>query len=219
MVILGYITTFAWVFLVMGLAQGAKRLLSVSAETSRKIVHVLVSFAWIPMYFCFGSSWHLIVPPLCFVVINYISVRKNVFSMMERDGGENRSYGTVYYALSMAVMAAASALDARFLLPYGIGMFCMSFGDGLAPLVGGIAKGNIKLLGGKKTVFGSASVCVLSLLVVIVMSASFSMELAWYECVLIALLAMVMELLGSNGFDNLTLPLGTSLLSYIFITL
>ena len=54
---LGYILTFGWVFLVLGLTLVLKRRTGADDELTRKIVHVGVAFAWVPMYFCFGASW------------------------------------------------------------------------------------------------------------------------------------------------------------------
>jgi len=219
MVVLGYAITFLWVFAVMGVAQVAKSLFKASSEASRKIIHVLVAFAWIPMYICFGSSWHLVVPPLCFVVINYISLKKNVFSMMERSDEAKQSYGTVFYAVSMVIMAAFSVFKPDFLPCYGIGMFCLAFGDGLAPLVGSIKKGNTSFFGGKRTAFGSAAVFILSLVVVIAMTAILDLPLKWYACILIAVCSALMEVVGMQGFDNLTLPLGTSAVAFLFLNM
>ena len=217
-IFLGYVLTFAWVFAVMGFAQAARKCFNAKEETSRKIVHVLVSFAFLPMYFCFGATWHLLVPPLCFVVLNYISIKKSIFSMMEREG-EGRSYGTVVYAFSMLVMALFSVICPAFLRAYGVGLFCMSFGDGLAPIVGGIKKGNFSIFGGQRTAFGSLTVFVMSFVVAFSMSAAFGMELRVCECLLIAALAAVMELVGTQGLDNATLPLGVSCLTFVFMTI
>lgn len=219
MVAIGYIITFLWVFAVMGIAQAAKGLCKAPGEASRKIVHVLVAFAWIPMYICFGSSWHLLVPPLCFVVLNYISLKRNVFSMMERENADKKSYGTVFYAVSMTIMAAFSVYRPDFLPCYGIGLFCLAFGDGFAPLMGSIKRGNSSFMGGSRTIFGSVTVFVLSLVVAIAMTAIFDLPLKWYACVLVALCGAVMEIAGTGGYDNLTLPLGTSAVAFLFLSM
>jgi len=217
-IFLGYALTFAWVFAVMGISHAAKKFCRIGEEGSRKIVHVLVSFAFFPMYFCFGASWHLLVPPLCFVVLNYISVKKSVFSMMERSG-ERQSYGTVIYALSMLVMAAFSVLCPAFLLPYGVGLFCMSFGDGLAPIFGSVKRMNFSIFGGQRTALGSLTVFVMSFVVTFSMSAVFSMGLRAYECALVAAFSALMELVGTRGLDNATLPLGVSCLTFVLMTM
>lgn len=214
-ILFGYILTYCWVFLVLGATQVVKARTHAGDEVSRKIVHIAVAFAWLPMYFCFGASWHLVVPPLTFVVLNYLSARKNIFSAMERSDAEKQSYGTVWYAVSMSLMAAVSAAYEAALPAYGVGLFCMALGDGFAPMLGGIKKGNRTLLRGR-TLYGSIGVFVISLAVAAVMTAAFAMPLAPWELLLIALGAAALELVSASGLDNISLPLGVFALTLIF---
>ena len=213
---LGYILTFGWVFLMLGLTLVLKKATHAGDEVSRKIIHVSVAFAWIPMYFCFGASWHLIVPPAVFIVLNYISYKKNLFSAMERSDESKQSPGTVYYAVSMTFMAAVSVCYAPCLVRYGIALFCMALGDGFAPVFGSIKKGNRRLIG-SRTLYGSLSVFVVCFLVVYIMSTIFSLPLALWKMLLIALDGALMEVCGVNGLDNLTLPIGVFALLNLFL--
>ncbi|MDD3164556.1 MAG: hypothetical protein PHS97_01710 [Oscillospiraceae bacterium] len=161
------------------------------------------------------------IPPIAFIFMNYASYKLNIFASMERsaDSKDKASLGTVYYAVSMTVMAALSLLDARYLLCYGMGMFCMAFGDGLAPCFGSIKKGNHPLMHGKRSVYGSCSVLVVTAIVILTMTLLYSMPLKWFEILILALAAALLELIGIDGHDNLTLPIGTSALAYLFVVL
>ena len=64
----------------------------------------------------------------------FVAYKKKLLSMISSDG--NNAPGTVYYALSMSVMAIASLVDSRFMIPFGVAVFVTSFGDGFAGLVG-----------------------------------------------------------------------------------
>lgn len=214
-IILGYILTFGWIFLMLALTRALKRTKHADDELSRKIVHISVAFTWIAMYFCFGSSFHLVIPPAVMVVLNALSYRYGLFSGMERSDKEKQSPGTVYYALSMTVMALWCRIMPEALPCYGMGLFCMALGDGLAPFFGTIQKGNRRLFG-KRSLYGSLSVFVICLLVIIVMVSIFALPIGFGEMLLIALGAVVCELVGVHGFDNLTLPLGVFLLSFAF---
>jgi len=213
---LGYILTFGWVFLMLGLTLILKKASNADDEVSRKIIHISVAFAWIPMILCFGGTWHRVVPPAAFIVLNYLSYKKNLFAAMERTDESKKSLGTVYYAVSMTIMAAASVLRPEWTVPYGIGLFCMALGDGLAPIFGSIEKGNRKLFG-SRTLYGSISVLVVCFLVLVGMSAIFSLEMNLGIMALIAAAATVLEMIGLRGFDNLTLPLGVFLLSGLLL--
>ena len=212
---LGYILTFGWVFLVLGLTAVLKKKRSLGDEASRKIVHIAVAFAWIPMVLCFGTSWHAVVPPAVFIVLNAVSYRRGTFGAMERADAERRSLGTVYYAVSMAVMAAWTAFLPECMPAYGTGLFCMALGDGLAPLAGAVRKGNRRLFGGR-TLYGSVTVFLVSLAVTAVMAAIFALPLAFWQMLAVAAAAVALELIGVRGYDNLTLPLGVFLLTFFF---
>ncbi len=216
MIALGYILTFGWVFLVLGLTLALKKKTGADDEVSRKIVHVCVAFAYIPMYFCFGSTWHLLVPPAVFIVLNAVSYRRGLFAAMERTDESKKSLGTVYYAVSMTVMAALCLAAPRCLPCYAMGLFCMALGDGFAPIFGAIRRGNRRLFG-ERTLYGTISVFVICLIVAALISAIFRMGLPAWAIALIALAAAALELIGSRGLDNLTLPLGVFLLSTLLM--
>ena len=212
MIALGYILTFGWVFLVLGLTLVLKKRRGLSDEVSRKIVHVAVAFAYIPMYFCFGSSVHLLIPTAVFIVLNAVSYRMGLFAAMERTDESKKSLGTVYYAVSMTVMAALCHLSPRCLPCYAMGLFCMALGDGFAPIFGAMKKGN-RVLVGQRTLYGSISVFVICLVVTAAVNALFGMGLPWWTMPLMALIGAALELVSPRGLDNLTLPLGIFLLS------
>ena len=215
-ILLGYLLTFGWVFLMLGLTMVLKKATNADDEVSRKIIHVSVAFAWIPMYFCFGSTWHLPVPTAVFILLNYVSYKKNLFSAMERTDESKKSLGTVYYAVSMTLMAICSVLRPACIVPYGAASFCMALGDGFAPIFGRIEKGNRTLLG-SRTLYGSLSVLVICFLVLLIMSTIFSLHLSLLQLLLTALAATLLELVGVRGLDNLTLPLGVFLLLNLFL--
>ena len=216
MILLGYILTFGWVFLILGLTLVLKKKTGADDEVSRKIVHISVAFAWIPMYCCFGATWHLVVPPAVFIVLNAVSYRRGLFAAMERTDESKKSLGTVYYAVSMTVMAALCLVSPRCLPCYAMGLFCMALGDGFAPIFGAIRKGNRRLLG-QRTLYGTVSVFAVCLVVAVVISALFHMGLPFWAALLIALAGAALELVSPRGLDNLTLPLGVFLLSTLLM--
>lgn len=215
MIVLGYILTFGWVFAVLGLTQLIKRKTRSSDELSRKIVHISVAFAWIPMYLCFGYTRHLAVAPAVFIVLNAVSYHRNLFSAMERSDESKKSLGTVYYALSMTVMSIWCLVWGQGLPAYGCGLFCMALGDGLAPWFGALQPGNKRLFA-SRTLYGSLCIFVVSLAVLAAFSAIFALQLGLGQILLTAAAAVVLELVGVKGFDNLTLPLGVFLLVFLF---
>ena len=132
-----------------------------------------------PKSFCFGSTWHLLVPPAVFIVLNTVSYRRGLFAAMERTDESKKSLGTVYYAVSMTVMAALCLAAPRCLPCYAMGLFCMALGDGFAPIFGAVKRGNRRIFK-QRTLYGSLSVLVLCLLVVVVVNALFGMGLPFW---------------------------------------
>ena len=216
MIVLGYVFTFGWVFLILAATLVLKKKTGADDEVSRKIVHVAVAFAYIPMYVFLRGTWHFVVPTAVFIVLNAVSYRKNLFSAMERTDESRRSLGTVYYAVSMTVMGALCVRVPRCLPCYAMGLFCMALGDGFAPIFGAMKKGNRRLVG-ERTLYGTASVFVICLIVACVISAIFRMGLPFWGALCVALAAAALELVGSRGLDNLTLPLGVFLLSTLLM--
>lgn len=217
MILWGYILTFGWVFFIMAVTTVLKKAVGLTDEQSRKLIHITVAFAWIPMRLCFGATWHLLVPAVFFAVFNYLSYKFDILSAMERQDDEKKSPGTVYYAVSMAIMSLLCLRDESFLAPYGIGMFCMALGDGLAPIVGGIEKGNVRFLHGKRSLYGTLTVFVVCFAVVAVMAQVFGLPYGFGKMLLVALGATALEFVGLKGIDNLTLPVGVCLLAWVLL--
>ena len=217
-IVLGYALTYIYIFGVLLLTNILKKKKNYSDETSRKIVHVLVTFNWIIMIYFFSDTWHLIIPPVTFLILNYISYKKDIFKVMELNDKKNNSLGTVYYPISTIILSVLTVIDSRFIAPYGIGMFCMGLGDGLAPYFGHKFKSHVfRIFGHEKTLYGSLTVFIFSILASIIFTLYFNLPLTIIEIIVISFIGSVLELIGVKGLDNLFLPLGTAILSYLFI--
>jgi phytol kinase len=152
-----------------------------------------------------------------FVFINYISYRKNVFKAMERDGS-SRDLGTVYYAISLLILAFVSF---AYKVPYlgGIGILVMGYGDGFAALIGTkFGKHSFKKYGLSKSLEGSITVFVFALLISGIFFGIYSSNLWVIKSLVIAVSATIIELISPNGFDNLSLPLLVSLISWALVS-
>ena len=76
-------------------------------EASRKYIHIMLSNWWIIAMVFFDNMFWAAATPLLFVIVNYLSYKKGIIKVMERDDkDENKeSLGTVYYALSLFILA------------------------------------------------------------------------------------------------------------------
>ena len=145
------------------------------------------------------------------VLINYTY---KIFPTIE--DVERKSYGTFFYCLSLFVLI--------FLFwnkdPYALiaGFFIMTFGDGLAGLLGkSFNSKNWTFFKQKKSLFGTIAMFLTSLIVVcsIGYTQKNSFNLNYFT---IAFFATLLEQFSVLGIDNLIVPISSALLFNFFIT-
>ncbi len=189
-------------------------------EASRKYIHIMLSNWWvIAMIFFDNMLWASLVPGL-FVIINYLSYKKGIIKVMERDAGDDNkeSLGTVYYALSLFILALITFGPVDNSAIGLCGILVMGYGDGLAAVIGQAMKSKkYKIAGNTKSVAGSAAM----LIVTFIIMASFFVynvtDYAVIKSILVAALMTIIEAISIKGTDNLTVPLATSLLALILV--
>lgn len=184
-------------------------------EASRKYIHIMLSNWWIiAMIFFDNMIWAAFVPAL-FVVINYVSYKKGIIKVMEReDNDENKeSLGTVYYALSLFILALITfgPLDNPAIGLCGI--FVMGYGDGLAAVIGQAIKSKEFIIkGNKKSLAGSAAMLIVTIIIIGSFLTYSNADYVAIKTILVAALMTIIEAVSIKGTDNLTVPLITSLL-------
>lgn len=205
MIIKGYILTYLYIFFIIGLSSLIYK--DGKGSITRKIVHIGVSFYFVIAYIFFKNTIHIIVPPLTFILLNYISYKKEIVKSVEEDN----SPGTIYYAISVFILALITYFKPEFYPYFGIGIFVMGLGDGLAPIMSNLIKS--RTIYKYKTLTGSLTVFVVSLIIGIVFNYIFDLNFQIYKIILIGIISVLLELVGRRGLDNLTLPLGVALIS------
>ena len=214
MVIWGYIGSLAYGIVCLLISLLAYRL-GMPKRYTRKIVHILVGFEWVILYHLMGVGIHFVAVALIFTAMLFVSYKKSLMPMISSDN--DNAPGTVYYAVAMSVMSLITLFVPDMMFPFGIGVFCTSFGDGFAGVVGqSIKKYNPKVFR-NKTLYGALANFLFSFATCLVFKNVFEMGLSVWQCVLIAFLGMLLELLGVYGLDNIFVTLGTSFLAYSFI--
>lgn len=213
---LGIIVSFIYVFAVIFLAGFLERF---GKEASRKTIHILVANWWlIAMIFFKTSLWAAFVPA-CFVLLNTLSYRFNLFSAMER--GEGRGdLGTVYYAISLLILALFSFSAYGNPIIGGLGILMMGYGDGLAAVVGKkYPLGPYQLGDNKKSLSGSLTMFVASFLVGFLFLTVTGQSQALVPALVLSTIATALEAITPWGLDNLTVPLLSSAAYYWLFTI
>lgn len=204
MIIKGYIFTY----LYLGLILICTNILSKKIDKiiTRKITHILVTFTFLIMYHYFKFNIHMIIPPITFIILNYISYKKNIFKGIEN----KESLGTIYYPISVLIMAILTYFNNNLIAAYAIGLFIMGIGDGLAPLTS--KKFKSRVLFNNKTLVGTITVFISSLIILFIFNSYFMLDMSLIKLLIIGVNAMIIELISTKGYDNLFLPLGVFLI-------
>lgn len=200
--------TFVFVIIVIATLLRNKRLLS--AEGSRKFIHIGLANWWILAMFLFRSNIAAAIGPFTFVILNYLSYKKRWFSAMEREGGKE-DLGTVYYAVSLLILSLISFSPVSSPEFGAFGILIMGYGDGMAAVVGKrFGKRKFNICGSEKSLEGSFTMFVFSFLTSFVLLSFFTSPGIFFYSLFIASVATILEAITPHGFDNLTVPIGTS---------
>ena len=213
---IGIAVSFAFVFAVIGAATALARIGVLQGEGSRKFIHIGVANWWLLAMWAFDSPLWAAIVPAAFVAINYASYRFAIFSAMERRGGRE-DLGTVWYAVSLLVLAVWT-----FWKPFepwigAVGILTMGYGDGFAAVLGKRA-GRMRYPGSRKSLEGSAVLFAAALAVTWLVLGFSGIPRAFPIALAVAAAAVVIELATPMGFDNLTVPLLTAPLAWLLAT-
>lgn len=215
--VLGIIVSILFIGLIMFSARVFEK---AGKEASRKFIHIMLSNWWIIAMVFFDNVFFACLMPALFIGINYASYKMNIIKVMEREEGEENkeSLGTVYYAVSLFIMALVTFGPLKNPLIGLCGIAVMGYGDGLAAVIGQSVKSpKYQIRGNTKSLAGSTAMFVVTL---IVMAGFFTYNMSSYvaiKSILIAILMTVIEAVSIKGTDNLTVPLLTSLLAFFMI--
>ncbi len=209
--IVGLIVSILYIGLVL---LTSKLLDKKSKEASRKYIHIMLSNWWIIVMIFFDSIIYASIMPAIFIVINTFSYKFKLIKSMERE--ENDGFGTIYYAITLFILAIFTMYIKNPIIGLS-GIFAMGYGDGFAAIIGQKIKSKeYKIFGCTKTVAGSLTMLIISLIILIPIFGYLQIDLFLIKALLIAILATVLEFVSVKGLDNITVPLIVSLFTYIF---
>lgn len=173
---------------------------------------------WFIFLFFFDNVFFASFVPATFVIINYISYKKDLIKVMERSEGEKDGLGTVYYAVSLLVLSIATYVFHLSPMVGLCGILIMGYGDGLAGVIGRKIKSKeYHIGGGKKTIAGSITMFCISLAISAMLFFLVGTPIWYGKAILLAALITMVEAAGVKGTDNLTVPLLAALLFGLMI--
>lgn len=210
---IGIGVSFAFVFVIIGTSTVLSKLGVLKEEGSRKFIHIGVANWWLIAMWAFSSPIWAAIVPAAFVGINYASYRFGLFSAMERKGGKE-DLGTVWYAVSLLVLALWT-----FTAPFqpwigAVGILAMGYGDGFAAVVGK-RFATSRYPGSKKSLLGTGVLFAFVFATTALVTGFTGIPQFLLLSVAVAAAAAAIELVTPMGLDNLTLPLLTAPLAWL----
>ncbi len=204
----------AWLGLVGGVAEGLRQNTNIDTEITRKIVHIGAGHVILLAWWLQTPTWMGLAASVAFSGVALFSYRYPILPGI--NGVGRQSLGTFFYAISIGVLTA-------FFWPTwqpqyaALGILVMTWGDGLAALVGqNFGRHPYKILGNKKSWEGSLTMALASFVVAVGVLGAAS-GLSWPVAgiaLAVAISATLLETLSFYGVDNLTVPLGSALFAY-----
>ncbi len=210
----GIIYSFVFVFAVIIVATVLQIAFKLSKDFSRKIIHVAVG-NWIYFALFYFNKWYFaIIGPVSFIFLNFLSYKYNIFKAMEL---EEKNPGTVYYAVSLTICTLFTfSKTPPLVLPF-LGIMAMTWGDGLAAVVG--KKFPIRQLWHGKSLGGSLAFFIFTLGAALVYLKIFGNTFALSSIVFYSLgtavFGFILELYSPKNSDNLTVPIILGLIGFL----
>jgi phytol kinase len=184
------------------------------SELVRKVVHIgtgqIILLAWwmqIP-------AWVGIAAAVFFSGVTVLSYWLPLLPRINNVG--RKSWGTCFYAMSIGILVA-------WFWPLGLpqygalGILVMSWGDGLAGLIGRQwGRRRYQAWGGQKSWEGTAVMAIVSAIVTIavLLPMAENPSQIWLCAAIVGIAAAGLESFSKLGVDNLTVPIGSAAIAY-----
>jgi phytol kinase len=205
----------AWLGAVGLTAEWLYRNQLASPEVVRKVVHIGVGNVILLAWWLQTPAWLGISASIVFSAIAFLSYQFPILPSI--NGVGRKSLGTFFYAVSIGVLVSVfwTIEQPHYAV---LGVLVMTWGDGLAALIGQrFGKYPYTLWGVQKSWEGSLTMAIVSFIVSssILVSVYGNIWQSWLISAIVALLAAGLEAFSKFGIDNLTVPLGSAMTAFL----
>jgi len=186
----------------------SEKILDKYPEGSRKFLHIMtgnIAFL-LPVFVTKEVMAFLAAGPFIlftFLMSPYTPIKK----IRGKTSAAGHGMGLVYYSITWTILAY---LFFDNMVVIAIGILSMSYGDGLASIIGiKFGKKKYKVLGDEKSYVGSFSMFIFTFVTMIITLFYYSINVTFYVILVllfIAFIASIVEGLTPKGLDNLTVP-------------
>jgi len=198
--IIGLILVYGYIALLLIISE---KVLNKYPTFSRKFLHIMVGNVLFILPLFTSQFVIAFITAAPFIILTFLMSPYSPIKLHDRISSSGHGLGLVYYAISWTVLAFFF-FDQPWIIAVGIAT--MSYGDGMAALIGErYGKHKYKIFGDKKSFEGSIAMF-------LVLIATLGVVLAYYHVTivsifiipLVALVATVFEGITPKGLDNIT---------------
>lgn len=203
----------AWLAAVGGLSEVLRRS-GYGPEITRKVVHIGAGHVILIAWWLSVPAWSGIAASVVFSLVALLSYRFPILPGINSVG--RKSLGTFFYALSIGLLISWFWPIAQPQYA-AIGILTMTWGDGLAALVGQrFGAHSYQIWGEKKSLEGSLTMLVVSYVVCagILLWVQGPVTATWVIAGVAAIMATALESASKYGVDNLSVPMGTAAMCF-----
>ena len=203
-----------WVGGVTLTAELLHRFTDTDSEKIRKVVHIGTGQVILLAWWLQIPAWVGITASILAGVVTLLSYKFPILPGINSVG--RKSLGTFFYSVSIGILIG-------WFWPLGkpyfaaLGILVMTWGDGLAALVGQrFGKHPYEIFGSKKSWEGSLTMALFSYVVSssILLAVQGNIWPSWVIPIAIALVATALEAFSKLGIDNLTVPIASAALAF-----
>jgi len=210
------LAVFAYLAILVIVADVLSRFILDDPELTRKVVHIgsgnVILLAW-----WFNISAEVIVSAaIIAAAIAILSYLVPILPSIESVG--RKSFGTLFYAISIGVLTACFWRNTPQYTV--IGILVMAWGDGMAAIIGQrFGKHIYQIRGTRKSWEGSLAMTTAAFIVtqLILWSLLGNSWQTWAISFIVAIIATALEAFSILGIDNLTVPLGSGFIVFLFV--
>jgi phytol kinase len=205
----------AWLAIVGFAAEWLHRSPLANPEVVRKVVHIGVGNVILLAWWMQTPVWLGVGASVIFSTIAFLSYRFPILPSINGIG--RRSLGTFFYAASIGLLVGYfwTVEKPHYAV---LGVLVMTWGDGLAALVGQrFGHHPYTLWGMKKSWEGSLTMAVVSFVVsgLVLLSVNGAHWQTWVVAAMVAAIATGLEAFSKFGIDNLTVPLASAMTAFV----
>lgn len=198
-------------------SESLHRYFAVNGEISRKVVHIGTGNVILLAWWLQIPAWVGMMAAVLASMLALVSYKLPILLGVNSIG--RRSFGTFFYAVSMGILVAYFW---RVGQPQyaAIGILIMSYGDGMAAIIGQNFGRHIYTVGDMtKSWEGSLTMLIISYLVcniILCMTVGSTWQI-WCVSLIVAIVATGLESFSLWGMDNLTVPVGSAAIAYTLV--